>query len=236
MIYRTTKFFIWLVFACVVLNVSLAVLTNVSTNITDSDEAVFRTIFDNSKAREGMSYDQEIELIKSTQALVLSKAPYGEQISEYTDREPENLFQKQGGLCHDRSRTYDKVFKWLGFETRHLYILYPEHPVTRERLSYLQAIFTKGTNSHAVTEVKTSRGWLVVDSNLPWISVTEDGSPVDADHIFERLNQFMSIPGYWKRPYMAIRGLYSRRGQFYRPYIPYPQLNWYDFVSWLIIG
>jgi len=85
-----------------------------------------------------------------------------------------------------------------------------------------------------VTEVKTSRGWLVVDSNLPWISVAVDGSPVDADHIHFQVDLFKSLPEYWNRPYWAIRGLYSRRGQFYRPYIPYPQLNWYDFISWLV--
>jgi len=137
-------------------------------------------------------------------------------------------------LCFDRSRTFDKLFNWYGFETRHVYILYAKNPVTGERLSFWRAFFTKGTHSHAVTEVKTSHGWLVVDSNLPWISVAANGDPVDADHIHAQADRFASMPEYWNRPYWAIRGLYSRRGQFYRPYIPYPQLNWMDFLMWIV--
>ncbi len=236
MIRRTVKLSTWLIIAFVVLNGLIGVVTNVSTHVTDSDDAVFRTVLGLKKPQGALSYEQELELIKSAQALVLQKAPVGEPIAEYSDREPENLFQKKSGLCYDQSRTYDKIFTWYGFESRHIYLLYPEHPVTKEKLSFLRAFFTKGTSSHAVTEVKTSRGWLVVDSNSSWVSQARDGSPVDADHIYVQANRFAVMPEYWNRPYWAIRGLYSRRGQLYRPYIPYPELNWYDFISWLAVG
>ena len=233
---RTVKLSTWLIIAFVVLNVLIGVVSNVSTSVSDSDEAVFHSILGLKKPQGALSYEQEIELIKSAQALVLKKAPVGEPIDEYSDRESENLFQKKVGCVMTAQELMTRIFSWYGFGSRHLYILYPEHPVTGEKLSFLRAFFTKGTNSHAVTEIKTSRGWLVVDSNSLWMSVVADGSPVDADHIYMQANRFASIPVYWNRPYWAVRGLYSRRGQLYRPYIPYPELNWYDFLSWVVLG
>ena len=106
------------------------------------------------------------------------------------------------------------------------------------RLSFRGALFRRGIASHAVTEVKTQRGWVLIDSTSEWISVAKDADRVDADHIPEAEHQFTTIPGYFvNRPYWAIRGLYSRRGHLYRPYfIMYPQANWFDLFSWLIFG
>lgn len=224
----------WLFIAFVVINITMCVITNVPTQVTSSDVSIFRSILSLDQPKDIMSYDQEIALISKVQRQILSEAPVGEAIPEYADREPADLFRQKSGLCYDRSRTYDKVFSWLGFDVRHVYILYPEHPVTKLRLPYWKAFFIRGTNSHAVTEVKTTRGWLVVDSNSAWISVTKDGAPLDADHLHESASSFVDIPDYFNRPYVAIRGLYSRRGQQYRPYIPYPELNWGDFWSWIL--
>lgn len=177
-----------------------------------------------------------MQLILKVQRLVLDQAPVGNPIPEFSDREPADLFKAKSGLCYDRSRTYDKVFSWLGFESRHIYVLYPEHPVTQEKLPYWKIFFVRGANSHAVTEVRTSRGWILVDSNSTWISVAKDGTPVDADNIRARARSFETIPPYFDKEFLPIRGLYSRRGQFYRPYVPYPEFNWVDFFSWLAIG
>jgi len=233
---RIIRFSIWLVIAFIGLIAFLAVVTNVATKPTDIDIAVFRSVLGLEKPSEPISYEQELQLIKQLQAVVLREAPGNEPIPDFQDREPEDLFKAKSGLCFDRSRTFDKLFYWYGFETRHIYILYSKHPITGEHLSFWRAFITKGTQSHAVTEVKTSRGWLVVDSNTPWISVAEDGTPVDADHIRLQVDQFQSIPEYWNRPYWSVRGLYSRRGQLYRPYIPFPEMNWHDFISWLVKG
>ncbi len=236
MIRRTAKFLRWSILAFVVVNFFLAVLTNVSVTPTDSDDAVFRTVLGLEKPQIPMSYEQELHLIKSLQALVLKRAPGDIPIPEYADREPKDLLKAESGMCFDRSRTLDKILLWHGFETRHLYILFAKHPVTGLQLPFWQALVTRGTDSHAVTEVKTSRGWLVVDSNSLWISVAADDAPVDGSHIFAQANRFASMPEYWNQPYWAIRGLYSRRGQFYRPFLPYPQMNWFDFISWFVTG
>lgn len=237
MIRRTFKLTIWLIIVFVGLNVLLGVVTNVSTHPSASDEAVFRTLLGLTKPQAMGTYEIELQLIKSLQSQVLKEAPGQQGIADYENREPEDLLRNKSGLCFDRSRTFDKLFNWYGFETRHVYVLFAKDPATGQNLPFWRALLTKGTASHAVTEVKTSRGWLVVDSNMAWISVATDGSPVDADHIYKHANRFgSSIPEYWDQPYWAIRGMYSRRGQFYRPYIPYPELNWYDFASWLVKG
>ncbi len=231
MIRRTFKYSTLLVLFLIAINVALALITNVSTNVTDSDETVFQYALGLTKPYQKLTYEQEITLILDVQAAVLDKIPKGNPIPEYEAREPKNLFKWKTGLCYDRSRT---AFSWLGFKTRHVYILYPEDPATGLVLPYWKAFFTRGTQTHAVTEVKTSRGWLVVDSNAKWISSTRDATPVDADHIHANADNFSQIPIYFNQPYLAVRGMYSRRGQFYRPYIPYPELNWPDFLIWLV--
>ncbi len=133
------------------------------------------------------------------------------------------------GLCFDRSRTLDKAFNYMGFETRHVYLLY------RKDLSLLKSLFHRGHPSHAVTEVKTSRGWLYVDSNRPWIAIARDGLPHGAGGIWKYFDEFNEAPEYVRGPWWAIRGLYSRKGAFYAPYLPLPQVNWHDFLGWVVV-
>lgn len=223
----------WLLVIFLVMNVSLAFVTNVPSNVTESDISVFRDIFGLKKPEGMLTYAQEIELIRSVQALIIDRVPIGEPIPEYSDREPADLIRQNSGLCYDRSRTFDKVFMWLGFESRHVYILYLKHPETGEAISFIRALFTKGIDSHAVTEVKTSKGWVMVDSNNKWISLSANGLPINLDHLHEQQAQLPEMPAYFNRRYIAIRGLYSRRGQFYRPFIPYPELNWGVFLGWI---
>ncbi len=234
MLKRSLKLSLLCALAFLFINLNLAVITNVSTKVTSSDDAVFRTVYNFQQPKQPLSFDQQILLIKRIQGRVLDKSPIGVPIPEYESREPEDLIRNQSGLCYDRSRTLDKLYTWLGFEVRHVYILYFKHPVTGEELSPLRALATYGTETHAVTEVKTHKGWIVIDSNSNWISLTRDGNPVGAHDIFARAADFDNLPNYFNQSYLAIRGMYSRRGQFYRPFIPYPELNWIDFLSWVI--
>ncbi len=72
-----------------------------------------------------------------------------------------------------------------------------------------------------------------MDSNSAWVSNGTDGQPVDADHLRDKAALLPGMPEYFNRPYWAIRGMYSRRGHLYRPYILYPELNWSDFFGWV---
>ena len=217
----------------VIFNVGLALITHIPSRINPSDAQVFREFYGFEQPTQPLNIDQQIQLITATQHSVLNHIPFGTPIPEYSSREPEDLILNKTGLCYDRSRTLDKFYTWLGFQSRHVYILYLKHPVSGEPISFLRAFFTYGIESHAVTEVKTLKGWMLVDSNSKWISLTRNGEPVNADDIFRRAAEFDDLPDAFNKPYIAIRGLYSRRGHFYRPYIPYPELNWIDFLTWL---
>lgn len=211
--------------------VVLGIITNVPTTPTVEDINVFQDVYALRKPERLLTYKEEVDLIQSVQHQILGLYPVGEGIPENEEREPLDLARYKQGLCYDRSRTFDKVFEWLGFETRHLYIMYPFDPRTGEQLSSLRAFFSRGTESHAVTEVKTSHGWLVVDSNEPWVSLDSKGEPVRIDQIRQKSTRFENLPDAYQKDFIAIPGMYSRRGQFYRPYIPYPQLNWADFFQ-----
>ncbi len=233
---RITRFFGWLIISTVSVNVLLATVTNVPTEMTASDDAFFRTEFGLIKSQAPLSYEQEIALIRSLQALVLNEVSVTRPIPNKKTREPEDWYRFKSGVCYDRSRTLDKLLLWHGFESRHIYILYGDELATGERVPFWQAAITKKTGSHAGTEVKTTRGWLFVDSLAPWTSYTADGVPIAASNIYLNANRFESIPEHLNRPFWSIPGLYSRHGNFYPPFLPYPELNWFDFIHSLMAG
>lgn len=208
--------------------VSLVLITNVPTRLTAEDIAVFEKDLGLMALPRPLTYEDEIRTIRIVQARVFAKAPFGEGIPDYEPREPSDLMKYGRGLCYDRSRTLDKALAYMGFKTRHVFLLY------RKELSLRESLFRRGHPSHAVTEVKTSRGWLYVDSNQPWIAVNRTGQPVGAGGIWKHFDEFDGAPEYVRGPWWAIRGLYSRKGAFYAPYLPLPQLNWLDFVEWVI--
>lgn len=215
-------------------NVVVGFVSIVPTELTDEDKQIFKSDFANfNDFGLDATPEEEVSVIRNIQGIVLKRVPFRPGIPGYSEREPADVSRRDTGLCYDRSRLFDKLFIWAGFETRHVYILYK--PVIAGYTPPLWlAILLPGTESHAVTEVRTSQGWLLVDSNDTWISVNRQGKVLPADHLWKHSDEFHSMPDYFNRPFWAIRGLYSRRGHLYRPYFPYPQLNWGDFFKYYI--
>ncbi len=85
-----------------------------------------------------------------------------------------------------------------------------------------------------MTEVKTSRGWVMVDSLESFVALDKYGQPLMSDHLWEK--DLESLPYYFKVRYFAVRGMYSRKGFFYPPRLPFPEFNWPDFLSWVVKG
>jgi len=131
----------------------------------------------------------------------------------------------RAGLCYDRSRAIEKILTDLGFKIRHAAVY-----STKNTGSWLKSLLTPRTPSHAVSEVKTERGWMVIDSNNRWIGLTRDGKPVDLAELRDgnisqmtwdpRLKEHMSP--IFEAPFSYVFGLYSRHGRFYPPYTPFP--------------
>ncbi|MEI8103006.1 MAG: transglutaminase domain-containing protein [Chlorobium sp.] len=211
--------------------VLFAAYTNVSTAYHDSSVAVFENILHLDLLRNPKNFTEEILAIRTLQAKTFAIAPPGEGIPDYEAREPADFIGRREGLCFDRSRTTDKALRYLGFPSRHVYLLFRE----KER-GFWSSLIHYRHPSHAITEVKTSKGWMFVDSNTNWIALTRDRQVVNADDVWKRAAEFDIIPSYLTHPWWAIRGMYSRKGQLYPPYILFPDFNWYDLLTWLLFG
>ncbi len=210
----------------------LCVFTNVSTDLDSVDRVAIPIILETNNQPKINSFDEEIRIILWAQSKVINLAAGSNPIPEYQHREPMDLLKSKSGFCYDRSRTLDKTYQWLGFEVRHVYILFGDRNEQVSAWNFVKHLFSK-SNSHAITEVKTSRGWIAVDSNSTWISISKNDLPIPAHQLYFRRNEFNDPPVFVNWPHWALPGLYSRRGHLYEPYVPFPELNWPDFLKYL---
>ncbi|MGK0173207.1 MAG: hypothetical protein ACI9W2_004954 [Gammaproteobacteria bacterium] len=186
---------------------------------------------------EGRSYSSEIEFIIGVQRSVLSQAHGQEGIPLGASREPKDVLEAGTGLCYDRSRVIEKILRNAGFETRHIAIY-----STRDTGSSLRSLLTPQVASHALTEVLTQRGWLVVDSNVAWLSLDSAHNPVGISAIkadVDRgamvwLGQQDPMNAIFSAPFVHVFGLYSRHGLFYPPYNRIPDIQYGEFSANLL--
>ena len=182
------------------------------------------------------TFEQEIRVVTALQDAVLARAPEHKGLPMKGTREPKFLYEARYGLCYDRSRAIEKGLAIFGFETRHVAVY-----STKETGSAVRSLLTPQIPSHAVTEVNTSRGWLLVDSNRRWISLDFSHRPWSAADLHEAANSQSPLPewseenrvamdGIFASPFAYVHGLYSRHGQFYPPYTPVPDVNWRDLL------
>jgi hypothetical protein len=183
-----------------------------------------------------LSYEEELELIIEAQNRVLEIAPVHDGIPLDQAREPKQLFLRKKGLCYDRSRTIEKILRYYGFATRHIAVFSTEFSG-----SAFRSMLIKFVPSHAVTEVKTQKGWLVVDSNFRWISISKKKTPISIEEIHQKTEKelqglFLERPKsrIFLNPFTFYYGLYSRHGHFYPPYNFVPDINVNDFFQNII--
>jgi hypothetical protein len=182
---------------------------------------------------DNSTYRDELHFIISVQHSVLNIAPRNDGLPLGQKREPKELYEAKTGLCYDRSRVIEKILRYSGFETRHV-SLYS----TEKTGSAIKSLVAAGVSSHAVTEVLTKNGWLVIDSNAPWVSTDTDGQPVSIEKIQEDAENAVHInwgkkppSDIYVRPFTFVYGLYSRHGYFYPPYNMIPDINYSEFVQ-----
>jgi hypothetical protein len=104
--------------------------------------------------------------------------------------------------------------------------------------SSIKLFFTPKIASHAATEVLTKKGWMVIDSNHPWLALDVNNNPISIKKIKQSFDNSVYID--WKRtPYnnvflesfVFVYGLYSRHGRFYPPYNFIPDINYGEFIQ-----
>lgn len=230
----------------VLVSITVFALHNVPTTLSDDDRTASHEILE--RAGYGQewrtkldlaTYDGQVEAIIAVQDAVLKASPNDTDIPFDMPREPADLLRMQMGFCFDRSRAIEKILAMLGLETRHIAVY-----STRKTGSALVSLLTPQVMSHAVSEVKTNKGWMVVDSNDRWIGLTRDNLPVS----METLRNTHASGTKWSArnedrvnriftgEFTYVIGLYSRHGRFFPPYTRVPDVNWRDFVVANIFG
>jgi hypothetical protein len=226
----------WLILAVLAAGIVAALAYNdVSSAVTPDDQVYAKRILRDTGhgnlvgQKRPSDFDDQVRTVLGVQDAVLSIAPENVGIPLNHPRELSDLYRARSGLCYDRSRAIEKILADLGFEVRHAAIY-----ATKDTGSALEALLTPRTPSHAVTEVKTARGWMLIDSNSRWIGLTRDGKPVDLAELQEGDTSQMTwdprLKGHmnpiFEAPFSYLFGLYSRHGRFYPPYTPIPDADW----------
>ena len=171
------------------------------------------------------SFIKEIKCIKSIQRAqldLIKGIKCRDQFNFFLNLGSLNVIKENTACCFDRSRITEQSLKYYGFKTRHIFLL---HNLTNFRYP-LNA-------SHATTEVLTTKGWLGVDSNEPFILLSKNAKPITYEKaISSGLIENFTDNNFYKDSMFQFVGLYSRKGNFFSPYFLFlPELNYNDFFS-----
>lgn len=207
----------------------------VDNSVTEEDVLYISQYVENAHphlAQDQRTFEDELGFILHVQRSVLAMALEKDGIPLNRGREPKDLYLVKSARCYDTSRVIEKILRYTGFTTRHVTLL-----ATKPTYSPLQALVTPGVPSHAITEVLTSKGWLVVDSNRNWVSIDQDDTPYSIDMV---LSDVAASRIRWKKappednyeaPFLYVYGLYSRHGRFYPPYNFIPDVNYQELMQ-----
>lgn len=180
------------------------------------------------------SYTDELKFIQSVQRAVLAVVHGNIRTYRVGGVEPKDLYMAKSSLCYGRSRVIEKILRFEGFRTRHI-ALYS----TEATGSAIRSLLTRRVPSHAITEVLTSEGWLVVDSNDPWLSLDRRNRPVElskiaadaATHEIQWNPHYLPVMNHiYRKPFTFVYGLYSRHGLFYPPYGILPDVSYRELL------
>ncbi len=207
-----------------VLAAAVLALADVDTALDGADRRAIASLGLDAACAERTTYEDDVACVRALQAKLLEVVPDVRCVHVWGEvsHEPAALLERGRGCCYDRSRLIEKTLASYGFEVRHLSIHKLRLPAP---FGYLQNV-----PSHAISEVRTRRGFMVVDSNRPWIARTPDGAPLDARALRDALRsgaalEAPEIGDYFGGDYAVFYGLYSRHGGFYPPFVPVPDVD-----------
>jgi hypothetical protein len=195
---------------------------------TQEDVAVFRDFVD-PKLIDQSSFDAEVRTIREIQGKVIRTIVFEPRDRYGESHEPKHVLSLRLGQCFDRARAIEKFLRIVGFETRHVSIY------DTEGRSSLNLLYKSHLPSHALTEVRTSRGWMAVGTGFEWVGLLKNSQPVSVKDMakgnlpdgFVPRDEFGEmLPGRFH----VIYGLYSRHGKFFPPYIFFPDINFRELL------
>lgn len=212
----------------------------VSGTLTDTDRVFLGKMFTDAGLKDTQAFEtfeKELQAIGGIQRAVFTASPAYRLIPVGHTREPEDLYKMKQGYCFDRARSIDKALRLMNFKSR-----YASLYSTDKTGSAIRSLITAGggdVRSHAMVEVLTSKGWLVVDTVNPWLALDNEGNPLGLEDLqtmaessdFSSLKHAENAYFLYKKPFTYVYGLYSRHGQFYPPYAPFPDINWQEILQ-----
>lgn len=148
-------------------------------------------------------------------------------------RSASSVLEFGGGWCYDFSYWYEEALRVAGLKTRHA-ALY------QDLGGFAKTISTSQGLSHANTEVKTTKGWMLVEPTINKIWLDASGMPLDAKAVEEQVaegnlvleeEELALLYPLYNNPYFVVYGLYSRHGHFYKPFNKVPDLHWGEFMA-----
>ena len=163
---------------------------------------------------------------------MLLRSPLNKPMAFNILREPKDVYMSRLGSCVERSRTIEKILRYNNFKVRHVSIY-----STIQTKSKLTSLITPNNPSHAVTEMLTSKGWIVIDSNYRWIAQKSNGKYLNLQEI-QNMNRTTDKIDWNEKPmepifnhtFTYVYGLYSRHGKYYPPFNFIPDINWNEFM------
>ena len=196
--------------------------------ITQDDHEIAKLLNVDKECSDLNTYEKEIICVKSIQEAQLNLIDDTKCRGRFINLGSIEVINKNTACCFDRARITEQVLQIYKFKVRHVF------------LAQTEIFFYNNlprSSSHAVTEVLTSRGWLGVDSNEPFILLDQDNLPntyEQAIHngLIKSLSTSTFTDYFYKKPLVYVIGLYSRNGTFFEPYLPYiPEINFNDFFG-----
>ncbi len=204
-----------------------ALLLNASLQVSPNDKKYIEYFLkdwklDKSLGKVHQSFETQLAFISRLQDSTISQFDHSE-IAPSVSTNMEYYYSQRKGLCFNRSFFQEKILKYAGFKTRHLYIYFTEDSTpTRSR-----DVFNRRLLSHAMFEVKTKKGWMAVDTNGNWLALDENQEPMTLGELRERLMEdrlqlaklptkgtvfFNQLPV--KYNFRFLYGIYSRHGEY----------------------
>ncbi len=197
----------------------------VDNNITESDRIAIETLdVEDVCNHTNETFSREIDCISKIQSAVQS---IGKKkcAGKLDIIEPSEFIKRGYGCCFDRSRFIEKAANYYGFKTRHVFLIKPTLDLS------LTNILPLGQESHATSEVLTSKGWLGVDPNESFTLLDEQQVPhtyetyLKSPYLKSILNLRSTIApvDFYMGSLDIIYGLYSRHGFFHGVKLPGPE-------------
>lgn len=206
---------------------------SVSKELTDRDQKAIATLNASQPCAQLDSFDRQVACVRFVQRSIQTRVPDMRCAENGEPIEPLDFLERGYGCCFDRARFMAKALERYGLKTRHVSL--------HDRSDYGPLAYAMpGVRSHASTEVYTSRGWMGVDSNEPFLLLTREGKPVTYTQLRSMPRDqllYQPAPGdFFDRPLLITYGLYSRHGRFHGPDLPAPEINYPEFLRYNFRG